>query len=103
MQEVVARENGREREGRVHATRKVPQGRSITAITPLRAQSSERTAQIPVEELSIRLDRIESVIEATAIEVERISEANRFMAKLLAERVNPLPLPSKPERVITPH
>lgn len=50
-----------------------------------------------------RLDHIESIVEATAIEVERISEANRFMAKLLAERAEPARLPNKPERVITPH
>jgi len=30
-------------------------------------------------------DRIEVIVEATALEVERISEGNRFMAKLLAE------------------
>jgi len=50
-----------------------------------------------------RLDRIEMIVESTAIEVERISEANRFMAKLLAERTG-TPSPSaRPERVITPH
>jgi hypothetical protein len=53
--------------------------------------------------LNERLYRIESVVEATAIEVERISEANRFMSKLLAERTEPAKLPNKPERVITPH
>jgi hypothetical protein len=50
-----------------------------------------------------RLERIESAVESTAIEVERISEANRFMAKLLAERAGATNLPSRPERVITPH
>src|SRR6476660_8650976 len=53
--------------------------------------------------LSERLERIELTVEATAVEVERISEANRFMSKLLAERsVPPNPAP-RPERVITPH
>jgi hypothetical protein len=42
-------------------------------------------------------------VDTTALEVERIAEANRFMAKLLADRATPgAPLP-KPERVITPH
>ena len=50
-----------------------------------------------------RLDRIEMIVEATAIEVERISEANRFMAKLLAERTGAPSPSSRPERVITPH
>lgn len=54
--------------------------------------------------LSDRFERIELIVEATAVEVERISEANRFMSsKLLAERSGPLNPPSRPERVITPH
>jgi hypothetical protein len=62
-----------------------------------------RTPSIPDAELHDRLGRIEATVEATAIEVERISEANRFMAKLLADRT-PTGTPSgRPERVITPH
>jgi hypothetical protein len=34
----------------------------------------------------VRLERIEQAIEAMALEVERISEGQRFTAKLLAER-----------------
>jgi hypothetical protein len=41
--------------------------------------------QIPPE-LAARLERIEQGVEAVAIEVERIAEAQRFSAKLLAER-----------------
>ena len=33
-----------------------------------------------------RLERMEQAIEAVAVEVERISEAQRFQTKLLAER-----------------
>jgi hypothetical protein len=50
-----------------------------------------------------RLERIEVAVDATAIEVERISEANRFMAKLLSDRVAAVSTASRPERVITPH
>ena len=50
-----------------------------------------------------RLERIQMVVETTAIEVERIAEANRFMSKLLAERPGTLSPASAPERVITPH
>jgi hypothetical protein len=57
----------------------------------------------PPSEMPDRLDRIEMIVEATAVEVERISEANRFMAKLLAERTGTVGPSSKPERVITPH
>ena len=40
----------------------------------------------PSDEVLQRLDRIEQIVETTAVEVERVSEANRFVAKLLAER-----------------
>jgi len=43
-----------------------------------------------------RLARIEHAVEAIAIEVERISEGQRFVTKLMAERA-PAALPS-PER-----
>jgi hypothetical protein len=49
------------------------------------------------------MTRIERTVEVTAVEVERIAEANRFIAKLLAERDSvSIPAP-RPERVITPH
>jgi hypothetical protein len=64
---------------------------------------AERQRPIAPHGLSERLDRIESAVESTAIEVERIAEANRFIAKLLAERSGAASLPSRPERVITPH
>jgi hypothetical protein len=63
----------------------------------------ERRAIAPPADLQERLDRIEMIVESTAIEVERIAEANRFMAKLLAERTSLEGPPSRPERVITPH
>ena len=37
-------------------------------------------------EVAARLERIEQAVEAVAIEVERISEGQRFTTKLLAER-----------------
>ncbi|MEP7001578.1 MAG: hypothetical protein ABI969_13920, partial [bacterium] len=54
-----------------------------------------------------RFDRLEQAVESIAIEVERISEAQRFAAKLLAERHEPTPErlrePSRPQRrVATP-
>lgn len=47
----------------------------------------ERRIPIAMGVLNERLEHIEQAVESTALEVERISEANRFMAKLLAERV----------------
>jgi len=46
----------------------------------------ERRGPAELEALAARLDRIEAAVESTAIEVERISEANRFMSKVLADR-----------------
>lgn len=64
----------------------------------------ERLLRTPPEGIAERLDRIEMAAESTALEVERIAEANRFIAKLLADsRGAPSPLPKPPERVITPH
>jgi hypothetical protein len=42
-------------------------------------------------DLSARLERMEQAIDSIAIEVERISEGQRFTAKLLAERVPAAP------------
>ena len=36
-------------------------------------------------ELSMRLDRIESMVETVAIEVERLAEGQRFTTRLLSE------------------
>jgi hypothetical protein len=63
----------------------------------------ERRIPIAVDGLRERLERIELAVDSTAVEVERISEANRFMAKLLSDRAGAMNLVSRPERVITPH
>jgi hypothetical protein len=47
-------------------------------------------APMPVE-LTNRLERIEQAVDTVAIEVERISEAQRFQAKLMAEQRPALP------------
>lgn len=41
---------------------------------------------VTLEEISERLARLEQAADATALEVERISEGQRFTTKLLAER-----------------
>lgn len=63
----------------------------------------ERSLSAPTDVLQERLDRIEMNIDAMAVEIERISESNRFVAKLLAERSGATAAASAPERVITPH
>lgn len=62
----------------------------IRAITR-RFERSAPPAQVSPEVLS-RLERIEQGVEAVAVEVERIAEAQRFSAKLMAEmQKNALP------------
>lgn len=49
----------------------------------------ERGSQLPPPpspEITTRLERIEQAVDAIAIEVERIAEAQRFAAKLMAEQ-----------------
>jgi hypothetical protein len=46
--------------------------------------AESRNPQIPLE-VAGRLERMEQAIEAVAIEIERISEGQRFTTKLLSE------------------
>jgi hypothetical protein len=57
----------------------------------LRAKQAERNESATVAggtiaAIEARLARIEQTVEATAVEVERIAEAQRFAARLLAEQ-----------------
>jgi hypothetical protein len=54
----------------------------------------ERGPQLPPQpspEIVARLERIEQAVETVAVEVERIAEAQRFSAKLVAEQQRGLP------------
>ena len=55
-----------------------------------------------VDDIASRLARMEQAIDATAVEIERISEAQRFTTKLLVERGHQ-PLAEGPRKVVTPH
>lgn len=53
-----------------------------------------------------QLSRLSNAVDAMSIEIERLSEGQRFAAKLLAERsANKFPAPpaDRPAGVITPH
>jgi hypothetical protein len=54
-----------------------------------------------------RMTRLEQAVESIALEVERISEGQRFTTKLLAERAQADPMraaaPQEPIRHRTPH
>jgi membrane glycosyltransferase len=61
----------------------------VTLGVPLvRAYVRKQDAQtkLNVPQIDERLSRIENAIEAMSIEVERISEGQRFVTRLLAER-----------------
>ena len=62
-----------------------------------------RVVSPSVDALHERLAHIELTVNTTAVEVERIAEANRFMSRLLADRSGVVAPVNRPERVITPH
>ncbi|GMV08858.1 MAG TPA: hypothetical protein PKC83_03875 [Gemmatimonadaceae bacterium] len=64
-----------------------------------RMRRADREALMPTNgETSLRLERIEAAIEAIAVEVERISEGQRFVTRLLAERAKDAPAIAPGER-----
>jgi hypothetical protein len=72
----------------------------LTAIgVPLARAFARRVEQGPPKlapEVLARLERMEQAIDSIAIEVERISEGQRFTTKLLAERA------AEPREAVTP-
>jgi cell division protein FtsB len=73
---------------------------------------ARRAARQAAEEVlattNVGLDRnlaaLTQAVDAIALEVERLSEGQRFTARLLSERPSARPVPAKePARVITPH
>jgi hypothetical protein len=57
-----------------------------------------------LDEIAERLSRLENSVDSTAVEVERISEAQRFTAKVLAERSGaPAAIGDRPRGSTTPH
>lgn len=79
---------------------------SITKIilTVINRRRTIAGAAVPtLEEISQRLGRMEQALDATAVEVERISEAQRFTTKLLVERSHQGPVENARARIVTPH
>jgi hypothetical protein len=58
-----------------------------------------------LDDIADRLSRLDASIDTMAVEVERISEAQRFTARVLAERASPasLPDPLRASSSKTPH
>ena len=76
---------------------------SLAFLNRLLGRRHERTLARPTQPDGDRLERIERAVETTALEVERISEASRFMSKLLADRSVAAGLSGRQERAVTPH
>ena len=62
-----------------------------------RIESQPRDLRLPPD-VTARLDRMENAIDAIAVEIERISEGQRFTTKLLSERVDKAAANSLSER-----
>jgi hypothetical protein len=73
----------------------------LTALNRRRPVNGVTTPAI--DEIAQRLGRMEQAIDATAVEVERISEAQRFTTKLLVEKGHQAPVEGGRARVVTPH
>lgn len=69
------------------------------AIFMFTRRRSGKVAPFPLDQLSARLERIEQSVDTIAIEIERVSEGQRFTSKLLAERESH----GVPAKQITPH
>ena len=59
-------------------------GRPMVKAIAAKAENESKKPQIPSEVMN-RLERIEQAVDAIAVEVERISEGQRFTTKLLSE------------------
>jgi len=70
-----------------------------------RALRSTLTSKTALEARAPEIQHLVHAVDAIAVEVERISEAQRFTAQVLAEKIEPeTPLVKRfPGRVITPH
>jgi hypothetical protein len=68
-----------------------------TAQLYLRRLELKRGGPFATPALDQRLERIEQAVDAIAIEMERVSEGQRFTTKLLAERVPPPSAPAPPD------
>jgi len=75
----------------------------ILSIINRRRLSASSTGTPGLEDVTQRLARIEQAVDATAVEVERISEAQRFTTKLLVEKGHQGAVEASRPKVTTPH
>jgi hypothetical protein len=68
-------------------------GRPLVSAWSKKLENESKRPALPPE-VAGRLERMEQSIDAIAVEIERISEGQRFTTKLLAETKNTPALPS---------
>ena len=71
-----------------------------------RRELARSRAELPAVAVQTQLMELRRGVEAMALEMERISEGQRFTARMLVERVPPAQVPVPPRREtgpITPH
>lgn len=61
---------------------------ATVAVTTVRALTGAKGRAARLSDADGRLEQLQQSIDAIAVEVERIAEAQRFSAKLLAERAD---------------
>jgi regulator of sirC expression with transglutaminase-like and TPR domain len=64
---------------------------TIISLARMKFNAATRREKLPDAAVEDRLERIEQAVDAIAVEVERMSESQRYTTKLLAER---LPTPN---------
>ena len=92
----------------VFATLAMVCGTTVLAIwLRSRARRDGASLELPrrLDDVVARLDRLDSAVEAVAVEVERISEGQRFTTKVLADRLAAAPIIERPRQIgsTTPH
>ena len=58
----------------------------FTVVRYLGQRRGSAISSASAEEIVRRLERIEQLAEGTSVEVERLAESNRFVAKLLSDK-----------------
>ena len=69
-------------------------GRPLVSGWAKKMENESKRPALPAD-VAQRLERMEQSIDAIAVEIERISEGQRFTTKLLAESKDPVSLPSQ--------
>ncbi len=59
---------------------------SITRITIAILEKKKSAPPLALDQIAEKVERISQAVEATAIEVERIGEAQRFLTRVLSEK-----------------